>query len=62
MIREWINSEHHRLHIVEKWPVSLYKDAVMVAIQSSLARLSQGVQIPPVCAICMSKNSLTSKH
>lgn len=54
MLSKWIMEEHHRLHIVERWPDGPHKEAVLGAIRSTLNRLlldSRAVN-PPVCAIC----------
>jgi hypothetical protein len=52
MLCEWIRTEHQRLHIVEEWPASTHKDAVITAIHSTLASLLRDLPIPPICAIC----------
>jgi hypothetical protein len=39
MLRQWINVEHYRLHCVEEWPDSPYKEVVLVAISTALQRL-----------------------
>jgi hypothetical protein len=36
---EWIFMERYRLHTVESWPESPYKDATLAAIRSALAGL-----------------------
>jgi len=30
-LRQWVRTEHHRLHCVEGWPDSPYKEAVLAA-------------------------------
>jgi len=41
MISDWIAMEHHRLHLIEKWPDSPRKEANLAAIRSTLASLSR---------------------
>jgi hypothetical protein len=58
MHRQWIAMEHYRLHCVEQWPDSLYKQAVLEAIHSALEGLrttSPVSQQKPECIICASK-------
>jgi hypothetical protein len=55
MLRQWINVEHHRLHCVEEWPDSSYKEVVLLAIRSALQRLKAGSLAPIVqhrCIMC----------
>jgi hypothetical protein len=55
---QWIASEHHRLHTVEAWPESSYKDATLRAIRSTLASLSQDASVAagiPACIVCLSR-------
>ena len=55
MINEWIMVEHHRLHIVEKWPDGSYKEVVLTGIRcalDSLMRDSRAAAHQPVCTIC----------
>ena len=55
-IRQWIKVEHSRLHRVEEWPESAYKDAVLTAVQATLARLEQAnaaIKVP--CTVCASR-------
>lgn len=58
MRNQWIASEHYRLHTVEGWPDSPYKEATMRAIQSTLASLAQdpacAAQIPQ-CEVCLNR-------
>jgi hypothetical protein len=58
MRSQWIASEHYRLHTVEGWPDSPYKEATLRAIHSTLESLSQdpaqNVSSPP-CQICLSR-------
>lgn len=39
--RDWLASEHQRLHNVERWPDSPRKQAILGAIQSTLKSLSR---------------------
>jgi hypothetical protein len=55
---QWIASEHHRLHTVEGWPDSPYKEATLHAIHSTLASLAQGPGVAgslPPCEMCLSR-------
>jgi hypothetical protein len=58
MHRQWIAMEHYRLHCVEHWPDSPYKQAVLEAIHSALERLRTTSPVPlpkPECSICASR-------
>lgn len=58
MLPEWIAVEHHRLHIVEDWPDSPFKSAVLAAIRSSMASLSRdplAATAPTECCVCRSR-------
>jgi hypothetical protein len=58
MHRQWIAMEHYRLHCVEQWPDSPYKQAVFEAIHSALERLRTTSPVPlqkPECSICESR-------
>ena len=46
-LEQWINVEHYRLHCVERWPQSDYKEAVLAAIHSTLKTLEASC-LPPV--------------
>jgi len=58
MIFEWIAAEHHRLHLVEEWPESAYKQAALAAIISTLQGLLR-TQHPagnvPLCDVCQNR-------
>jgi hypothetical protein len=41
MLSAWISVEHYRLHTVESWPESAFKQAALRAIHSALASLGQ---------------------
>jgi hypothetical protein len=57
---EWIAMEHYRLHTVETWPESPYKDATLAAIHSTLAGLLRDLRAvrPPECSICWSRSNV----
>jgi hypothetical protein len=58
MHRQWIAMEHYRLHCVEQWPDSPYKQAVLGAIHSALERLRTTSPVPPPkpeCSLCASR-------
>ena len=60
---QWIASEHHRLHTVEGWPESPYKDATLRAIRSSMASLAQDANVAasyPACEVCLSQRRVSS--
>jgi hypothetical protein len=50
----WISIEHYRLHLVEEWPESPYKEATLAAIRSALESLTCGWPAPAecICLIC----------
>ena len=56
---EWTAMEHYRLHTVETWAASPYKDATLAAIHSSLAGLLLDATMVrlPECSICWSRNN-----
>lgn len=62
MRNQWIAAEHHRLHTVEAWPDSPYKDATLRAIHSTLARMAQdsspAASLPP-CQVCLSRRRVS---
>jgi hypothetical protein len=54
----WLASEHYRLHLIEQWPESPRKQAVIEAIQStldSLSRLARRADENFVCVVCETK-------
>jgi hypothetical protein len=60
---EWIASEHHRLHTVEAWPDSPYKEATLRAIHSTLAGLAQEPSLAdslPACEVCRSRSRVSA--
>jgi len=57
---QWIRTEHYRLHCVESWPESAHKRAVLVAIHSTLERLTTASLLPiapPPCMVCASRSA-----
>ena len=55
MLSAWIAMEHYRLHTVENWPESAFKQAALDAIHSALASLEQNGSSgnkPWECAVC----------
>jgi|SRR5579862_1909502 len=46
-LEQWIKTEHYRLHYVERWPDSDYKEAVLAAIRSKLNTL-EAASLAPV--------------
>ncbi|HEY1337501.1 MAG TPA: hypothetical protein VGF59_08320 [Bryobacteraceae bacterium] len=59
-IAQWIKMEHYRLHSVEEWPESPYKDATLAAIYSALQRLetaSSEALESQQCAVCASRKA-----
>mgnify|MGYP001544346772 CR=1 FL=1 len=60
----WISMEHYRLHLVEEWPDSPYKQATLAAIRSAIGSLSCGSLAPAAesCSICRGREkALTAK-
>jgi hypothetical protein len=58
MQNQWVAMEHYRLHVVEEWPDSPYKQATLAAIQSTLTSLSREacpVKNQVQCTICASR-------
>ena len=57
---QWIKFEHSRLHSVEEWPASSYKDAVLAAIRSTLRRFEaeSPARGTPRCMICASRKAV----
>ena len=57
-LRQWIKSEHSRLHRVEEWPESAHKEVVLGAIHATLIRLEQAnadIEVP--CTTCASRRA-----
>ena len=59
MYSQWLKTEHDRLHIVEQWPDSPHKLAVLTAIRSSLASLIRKVPaaVSFECETCLNHHS-----
>ena len=56
-LEQWIKMEHNRLHCVERWSDSDYKEAVLAAIRSTLNTLEAASLAPveqPRCMVCAS--------
>ena len=56
-IAQWIKVEHYRLHCVEQWPDSPYKQALLAGIRSALEgrRTSLAPIEPEQCVVCASR-------
>ena len=63
-LRQWVRTEHHRLHCVEGWPDSPYKEAVLAATRSVLERLETAA-IEPLdswaCMVCATRRNQARK-
>lgn len=63
-LRQWVKTEHYRLHCVEGWPDSPYKEAVLAASRSVLERLEVAAIEPLdslVCMVCAARRNQASK-
>ena len=62
-LRQWVKTEHHRLHCVEGWPDSPYKEAVLAAIRSALERLETAFEPfdSPACMVCATRRNQAGK-
>jgi len=59
MYSAWIANEHYRLHMIEEWPESAYKQAALSAARSAIASLLRNPQAPkelPLCHICLNRD------
>ena len=59
-IRQWLKGEHYRLHCVEEWPNSPYKETVLAAVRSALERLEAAAIEPvdtPACTVCAARRA-----
>lgn len=58
-IAQWIKVEHYRLHCVEEWPDSPYKQAVLAGTRSILERLKASLApiAPEQCIVCASRRT-----
>jgi hypothetical protein len=57
MLGRWISMEHYRLHCVEAWADSPYKEAVLAAIHSSLERFKATAPSEPKCMVCATRRT-----
>jgi len=58
MNSQWLRTEHDRLHAVEEWPDSAYKEAALIAIRSKLASLMRSLGPDGSgldCEVCLSR-------
>ena len=63
-LRQCMKTEHYRLHCVEIWPDSPYKEAVLAAARSVLERLEAASIEPfesPICMVCATRRNQTRK-
>jgi len=53
-IAQWTKVEHYRLHCVQEWPDSPYKQAVLAGIRSTLENLRASLAPiePEQCIVC----------
>ena len=59
-IGQWIRMEHYRLHCVEEWPDSSYKDTTLTSIRSALQGLetaSTAAVETAQCMVCASRKT-----
>ena len=59
-LRQSVRIEHYRLHCVEEWPDSPYREVVLAAVHSALKRQEAaaiGPFDPPACMICTTRRS-----
>ena len=59
-LRQWVRTEHHRLHCAEGWPDSPYKEAVLAATRSALKRLEMAAFEPfdsLACMVCATRRN-----
>jgi len=63
-LRQWVKTEHYRLHCAEEWPDSPYKEAVLAAARSALERLEVAVTDSfdlPACSVCAARRTPAAK-
>src|ERR1043165_470845 len=63
-LRQWVRTEHHRLHCAEDWPDSPYKEAVLAATRSALKRLEVAASEPfdsLACMVCAMRRNQARK-
>ena len=59
-LEQWIRVEHYRLHCVERWADSDYKEAVLAAIHSTMKTLEAACLTPvgeSLCMVCTSRQA-----
>ena len=58
-LRQWVKTEHYRLHCVEGWPDSPYKEAVLTASRSVLESLEADIEPLDslVCMVCAARRN-----
>jgi hypothetical protein len=60
LLRSWLSSEHARLHIVAAWPDSARKEALLIAIRSSIRRLMIDQETASfTCLVCRTAGPVT---
>jgi hypothetical protein len=59
MSKQWMAMEHYRLHAVQEWPDTGHKRITLVAIRSTMERLSMQTNTGDAftCSICASRNA-----
>jgi hypothetical protein len=59
-LEQSIKLEHYRLHCVERWADSPYKEAVLAAAHSVLESLEASLEPhePPACMVCATRRTL----
>jgi hypothetical protein len=63
MNKQWTAVEHHRLHCVEEWPDSPYKQTVIAAIHARLWSLSRALHAAGEewdCSVCSANRERTT--
>ena len=63
-LRQWVKTERYRLHCVEGWPDSPYKEAVLASTRSVLERLETAAIEPfdPLaCMVCATRRNQARK-
>jgi len=56
---QYMRAEHYRLHCVEQWPDSPYRQALLAGIRSALERLKESLAPiePEQCIVCASREA-----
>jgi len=63
-LRQWVKTEHYRLHCAEGWPDSPHKEAVIAATRSALQSLKTPAIDPfdsMICMVCDARRNQQSK-